>query len=83
MKYIISKHCYEQIKIRGISVEEVDLVLNKPDSIIKQDNSISVYQALSENKKYLFRIFVNIKKQPKIVVTAYKTSKTDKYENKI
>ena len=84
MNYIISKHCYEQIKLRAINVEEIDLVLKNPDNILKQDNNIAVYQALNENKNYLFRIFVNIKKQPKLVVTAYKTSKISKYyEDKI
>jgi hypothetical protein len=32
------------------------------------------------NLKYLYRVFVNICKQPDLVITAYKTSKIEKYE---
>ena len=34
-------------------------------------------------KVYLCRVFVNEEKIPPLIITAYKTSKLNKYENKI
>ena len=84
MEYKISNHCLEQINQRGISKEEIYMVLSNPDMILKQDEEIFIYQSLSLDKQFVFRIFVNICKQPNLVITAYKTSKTSKYyEDKI
>ena len=84
MKYKISKHCLRQIKLRGISEEEVKNVLNNPDFIQKQDDEIIVYQSLNKDKMFLYRVFINTSQIPNLVVTAYKTSKIRKYyENKI
>jgi len=84
MEYIISKHCLEQIKLRGIAVDELNSVLKKPDLVLKQGEEITVYQALTFDKNYLIRIFVNTLKQPNLIITAYKTSKINKYhEDKI
>ena len=60
------------------------MIINNPDVIIRQDEEIEVYQGLNFDRTYLYRIFVNTLKEPKLIVTAYKTSKIDKYdENKI
>jgi len=84
MKFEISKHCLEQIRRRGINLDEILEVLHNPGTVLQQDEDVSVYQSLSNDQQYVFRIFVNIKKQPNLVITAYKTSKISKYyENKI
>ncbi len=83
MEYIISKHCIEQMILRGIAGEEIDSILNNPSRIMKQDDEITVYQSLTSDGNFLIRIFVNIVKEPNLVITAYKTSKISKYENKI
>lgn len=84
IEFTISKHCLEQINLRNISEADIRRIILEPDSIIKQDEEITVYQALTNDKMFLIRNFVNILKQPNLVVTAYKTSKIDKYyENKI
>jgi hypothetical protein len=84
MDYRISNHCLEQIELRGISVDDIHGVLSNPGMILKQDEEISIYQSLSRDNQFVFRIFVNVAKQPKLVVTAYKTSKITKYyEDKI
>ncbi|HUX57549.1 MAG TPA: DUF4258 domain-containing protein [Bacteroidales bacterium] len=84
MEYIISKHCLEQIRLRGIIVDEINSVLKKPDLVLKQGKEIAVYQALTFDRNFLIRIFVNTLKQPNLVITAYKTSKISKYhEDKI
>jgi hypothetical protein len=87
MEFIISKHCKEQMQLRNISEAIVFKVLHAPEQIIKEDDSIMVYQSIiisKNNERHLFRIFVNVSKQPYLVITVYRTSKIDKYyENKI
>lgn len=83
MDFTFSKHAIERIKDRGITEETVSSILNNPDSIIKTSNCKHIYQKKikEEGSKYLFRIFVNICIQPTLIITAYKTSKIDKYEH--
>jgi hypothetical protein len=68
------------MKKRGIAKAIVSNVLNKPDQVISKAN-YTIYQSiLVENeKRYLYRVFVNTNKKPNVVITVYKTSKTDKY----
>jgi len=43
-----------------------------------------VNEVLYDSKnKYLYRVFVNICKKSALIITVYKTSKIEKYENKI
>jgi hypothetical protein len=85
MNYKLSLHSKEQLLKRNISYELVFLVLSQPNRIIQQDACLNVYQKIIEQdkKQYLYRVFINICKTPPLVVTAYRTSKIDKYENKI
>lgn len=48
---------------------------------MNQDDTTNIYSKLLEEnaKSYLFRVFVNIQKKPSVIITVYKTSKTDKY----
>ena len=80
-----SNHAVEQINNRGLAFSEVEDVLINPDQILHEVEDISVYQKIvyKINKPYLYRVFVNTKKNPNLVITAYKTSKINKYENKI
>lgn len=72
MSYRYSLHAIEQLKIRGLIQSVVEDVLNSPDKVVPDAEGVNIYQKL-----------VNINKQPPMVITAYKTSKTDKYENQI
>jgi hypothetical protein len=85
MSFQYSKHSLEQIKLRGLDQGIIDELLARPDQIIKQDKHSVFYQKLVKegNKQYLYRILVNTEKQPQMVITAYKTSKIEKYENQI
>ena len=75
-----SKHFLEQIALRNILLDNVIEAVNNPDQITSEDG-LQVYQKLisENNKNYLLRIFVNVDKEPPSAVTAYKTSKLDKY----
>jgi hypothetical protein len=85
MKYVFSKHADEQITKRNISRTIVDNVIANPGKIIMYDNCTKVFQSIIDEKenKYLYRVFVNICKNPALIITAYKTSKIEKYEDKI
>jgi len=85
MKYIFSKHADEQISKRNIFKEKIAVVIDKPDNILTHDSCLKVYQKMFEEmeNRYLYRVFVNICKKPALIITAYKTSKTEKYEDKI
>ena len=83
--FLFSKHALEQIKHRGLSKDTIDEAIKDPDHIHADSEGIVVYQKLVKegDKHYLYRVFVNNFKRPPVVITAYKTSKTEKYENPI
>jgi hypothetical protein len=85
MSFHYSKHSLEQIKLRELDQGIIDELLDCPVQTIKQDKHSVFYQKLIRegNKQYLYRILVNIEKQPQLVITAYKTSKIEKYENQV
>ena len=85
MFFRYSLHSLEQIKIRGLNETIVEDVLNSPDKVITNAEGVDIYQKLviENNKHYLSRVLVSITKQPPMVITAYKTSKVNKYENPI
>ncbi len=83
MDFNISNHAHGQILLRGIDLIILTDVLENPDNIIEQEPCKFIYQKVISEKqrKYLYRIFVNECKEPPLVITAYKTSKIEKYEN--
>jgi hypothetical protein len=81
MKITYSNHAMQQMKLRSISMDLVEKVMDSPDEIIKF-GTLTIYQAIidfGEKKEYLVRVFVNKEKEPALVVTIYKTSKIKKY----
>lgn len=85
MEIEFSKHSLEQMERRRISKGLVLSIINHPDSIVDQDETVRIYSKLvhEESKLYFYRIFVNYLKDPAFVITAYKTSKVGKYGYKI
>jgi hypothetical protein len=68
-----SKHSVNQMKLRSINSEIVVLIIQKPDSIIPQDDKTKIYSKLMDvdSKTYLYRVFVNEIKTPPMVITVY------------
>ena len=64
MKFAFSLHSIELMKLRQISKGIVTEILENPDQVIKNGDQ-RIYQAVrgSGKQRYLFRIFVNIKKE--------------------
>jgi hypothetical protein len=71
------------MKRRHITEAEIAQVLFTPEQIEADRPGRMVYQKRFElgepPKTYLLRVFVDIDRQPSEVVTAYRTSKIDKY----
>ena len=76
-----SQHALRQIEARNISREAVSSVIQYPDQILQQDQETPIYLKLIDDleKRYLYRVFVNTAKEPWLIITAYKTSKIEKY----
>lgn len=83
MKYILSKHAKEQLGIRNISEGQLTAILENPDKIIVEQMCKHTYQKMiiDNDKQYLYRIFANVCKEPMLIITGYRTSKIEKYEN--
>ena len=79
--YSLSKHAVERMRIRKISESMIFDAINNPDQVDKEDKCIRIFQKMITDKgvKFLLRVFLNICKQPNMVITAYKTTKFDKY----
>jgi hypothetical protein len=84
-QYILSEHALIQLRRRKLDIEFIENTLEFPDTIFQDDPEITVYQKVryEDNKFYLYRVFVNVNKRPMVIVTVYKTSKIDKYEDKV
>ena len=80
---VFSDHAANQIYRRGIKPEGVREVLANPLNIALSREGRVVIQGLviSEisRKSTLLRIFVDVDRNPPVIVTAYKTSKLEKY----
>lgn len=81
MKPQFSNHALQRMENRNISKEIVLKVIDTPDSVSLQNDSVAVYSKIVEidSKTYLYRVFVNSEKIPPLIVTAYRTSKFEKY----
>ncbi len=68
---------------RNIDAIEIDKVLNSPESELQVREGRSVYQARIKDgeggKIFLLRVFVDTDRTIPEVVTAYRTSKIEKY----
>ena len=77
MLFEYSNHSLEQMQIRNISKQVVNLVMKHPDSIINEEDNQQIFQKVIE--QHLYRVFVNPNKNPALIKTLYRTSKISKY----
>ncbi|MBC7652065.1 MAG: DUF4258 domain-containing protein [Deinococcales bacterium] len=78
--YQFSIHSLEQLAKRNITQEMALWIIENPTEITVEEG-VTAYQniILENNKTYLIRVFVNESKTPPLIITAYKTSKIQKY----
>jgi Flp pilus assembly protein TadG len=77
MLFEYSNHSLEQMQLRNISKEIVDLVMKQPDRVINEADNQQIFQKVIEQR--LYRVFVTASKNPALIKTVYKTSKISKY----
>jgi hypothetical protein len=82
--YIITEHAKFEMERRAISLKLVEQIISNPEQCFLVRKGRQVYQSLIQmsGKQYVVRIFVDIDRSPPEVVTAYRTSKIDKYWEK-
>ncbi len=80
-QYLITDHARFQMGRRQITEEEMAQVLSSPDQVEIVRPGRAAYQSRLEREEpagaYLLRVFVDVDRKPKAVVTAYRTSKID------
>lgn len=76
----ISGHAAIELRRRNISLEDIERVLQEPQQIIPVRPNRQIHQSLIEmnGKQYLLRLIID-EGTPPILVTAYRTSKIQKY----
>ena len=76
-----SLHAIEQLTKRNITQEIILLVIESSSEEKSIKEGITIYQGtiVENGKMYLIRVFVNEEKIPPLIITAYKTSKINKY----
>ncbi len=77
MKIKFIEHALERMKERGITKDEVINAISKPDYVEKGYGGREVAQKLIDGK--LLRVIYERHGDEIIVITAYKTSKVEKY----
>ena len=81
--FIFTDHALSKMARRGISEDQVAAVLVKPEQSDSVRKGRTVYQSKfsfgEPSKEYILRVFVDIDRNPPQVVTAYRTSKIEKY----
>jgi hypothetical protein len=80
-EYVITPHAIQEMQRRGIDEATVRRVLAEPEQreTVRQGRDVLQSRIEVEAKTYLVRIFVDVDRRPAEVVTAYRTSKIDKY----
>jgi Domain of unknown function (DUF4258) len=81
--YVIGDHTRFEMDRRGLSEEVVRWALEAPDQLIEIRPGRVVMQSqvkmILPPKTYPIRVFVDVERYPREVVTAYRTSKVSKY----
>jgi len=79
--YTITPHAAFEMPRRGIDETTVRLVLNHPEQreMVRPGREVLQSRLELEGRNYLVRVFVDIDRVPMEVVTAYRTSKIEKY----
>jgi hypothetical protein len=80
---VFSPHALYEMKRRDLSMKIVRAVVEKPGQSWEIREGRMVFQSRSDpetaGRIYLVRVFVDTWRKPPEVVTAYKTSKVEKY----
>ena len=84
MKYRLSEHARQEIERRRIPLILIEDTLAEPDQVVPERGVVKAYQSKCEihGKMFLLRVIVDDSVAPAVVVTAYRTTKIEKYWGK-
>ena len=79
--YVITPHAAFEMHRRGLDETTVCQVLTQPEQreVVRPGREVLQSRLELEGQIYLVRVFVDIARVPPEVVTAYRTSKIEKY----
>ncbi|TAK56821.1 MAG: DUF4258 domain-containing protein [Dehalococcoidia bacterium] len=79
--FVITPHAADEMRRRGLDASLVRQVLTAPAQRLATRPGRVVLQSRFEidGKWYLIRVLVDVDREPAEIVTAYRTSKIDKY----
>ena len=82
-EYFLTDHAFMEMRRRDITEEEVKKVMTSPEQKVNVREGRYVYQSRltfgEPPRLYLVRVFVDVDREPKEIVTGYRTSKIEKY----
>jgi hypothetical protein len=82
MKFRISAHARRELDRRSIPEDVANAVLEHPEQVLPGERGRRVYQSrisFPDGKIFLVRVVVEDRPDMSVVITAYRTSKIDKY----
>ena len=84
MRYRLSAHAQLEVERRRIPLTLLEAVLEKPDQVVPERGVVKAYQSRCEigGRIFLVRVIVDDSVDPAVVVTAYRTTKIEKYWGK-
>lgn len=81
--YVLTEHARSAMERRGLAEDVVHAVVKRPEQRYSVRPGRDVFQARAmlgtPLRRYVVRVFVDVDRSPAEVVTAYRTSKVDKY----
>ena len=81
VEYLVSTHAALEMERRGIDIAAVRHVLDAPEQreSVRAGRDVLQSRVKVGKRTYLIRVFVDTDRRPAEVVTAYRTSKIEKY----
>jgi Domain of unknown function (DUF4258) len=84
MDFRLSRHAEWEMARRGIPPELVQAVMDQPEQRLVDESRADrwIYQSrlrFEDGKMYLLRVVVDEDEEPPLIITAYRTSKIEKY----
>lgn len=83
-KFIVPPHAAEQMRRRGIDETTLESVLSAPERRLPMRPGRDLLEKVVDfhGRSYLVRVIVDVDRMPVEIVTAYRTSKIEKYRRK-
>ena len=81
LNFVLTTHANSELRRRGLDEAIVRQVLADPEQrvVVRPGREVVHSRIEFAGRRYLVRVFVDVGRSPVEVVTAYRTSKIDKY----